>query len=198
MRVIKKADAVFKHSIDVDFSKNKRLLLSVNVISLLLFFVIFILFTFLTRLAGINNSDNIFFYYIEFSNLPSEYVFYFIAGLFATTFLHELIHGFFFFFFTKEFPRIGFKSVYAYAGSPDWYIKKNLYQIVSLSPFIILTLGGFTLLSFIHGEFAPVIFLLTAVNAAGCVGDFWMSIILINKPSGAYVNDTGILSTISY
>jgi hypothetical protein len=63
--------------------------------------------------------------------------------------LHELIHGFFFWFFTRSRPTFGFKGFYAYAAAPDWYLPRNQHLIVALAPLVLITGLGLVLLTFV-------------------------------------------------
>jgi len=198
MKAIRKSEASFSHSIDVDFQKNKKLMITINALSFVLFVVFYIIFYNLLFLAGVFNSPDIYFIFKSFRTLQISGSIIFLAGLLGILLIHELIHGFFFYWFTGEKPVIGFKSIYAYAGSPGWFIKKNYFQIVTLSPLIIMTLTGFILLSYIPFPYSSMLFLLVTANAAGSIGDIWMSLLLLRQPEGTYVNDSGISATICY
>jgi hypothetical protein len=111
---------------------------------------------------------------------------------------HELIHGVFFYLFTKSKPVFGFKSFMAYAGAPDWYIRKDRYIIIALAPFVVITVVGYLLLFVVPYNFLPLIFLIVVINAAGCIGDIYYSMMLLNKPKETYITDSGVVSIISY
>jgi hypothetical protein len=120
----------------------------------------------------------------------------FILALLLVMVIHELIHGFFFYLFTGAKPVIGFKSVYAYAGAPDWYIKKKYFIVITLSPLVLISSAGFLLLYLLNPPYSSIVFLVMTANAAGCAGDIWMSILLSRKPTETYINDTGVSSVI--
>jgi hypothetical protein len=86
----------------------------------------------------------------------------------------------------------------AYAGAPDWYVKKKYYLIVTLAPFIIITAIGFLLLFVLPEIYSSIIFLLIVLHAASCVGDLWYTAVLLNKPEESYINDSGVVSVISF
>ena len=198
MKVINKAEANFNNKIILDFHKNIKLLIVVNflcVISLLFFYT---LFYYLLKLLGLNSSTDILFYIQAFDNLPSlnKYIFFVLILITAT--IHELIHGLFFYLFTGDRPKIGIKSIYAYAGAPEWYIHKNRFFIISLSPLVIITILAIIILSVIPDSYFSIVFLLFTLNAGGSFGDIWVCIKLLNKPKDTYINDSGIVLSINY
>ena len=198
MKAVNKADANFNNRIVLDFHKNIKLLIVVNflcVISVLFFYT---LFYYLLKLLGLNSSTDILFYIQAFDNLPSlnKYIFYVL--ILITAIIHELIHGLFFYIFTGDRPKIGFKSIYAYAGAPDWYIHKNKFFIISLSPLVIITILAIIILSVIPDSYFSIVFLLFTLNAGGSLGDIWVCIKLLNKPKDTYINDKGIVLSINY
>ncbi len=111
--------------------------------------------------------------------------------------LHELAHGLFFWYFTRERPVFGLKLPYAaYAAAPDWYLPRNQHFVVGLAPFVLITLTGIMLLPIIPARAVPTILFVIVSNAAGAVGDFWMVVWLLNQPRESLVRDTGSAITI--
>jgi hypothetical protein len=196
MKAIPVADITFNSRVEVDFQKNKILLVAVNAASFILFVIFYLLFYYSAFYAGIIRSDDIFYFFKSAGYLPLTGSIIFLLALVFILLLHELIHGFFFYLFTGAKPVIGFKSVYAYAGAPDWYIKKKYFQVITLAPLIIISVTGFILLFFINPPYSSILFLLITANAAGSAGDIWMSILLMRKPPETYINDSGIASFI--
>jgi len=198
MKVLRASDTSFLHTDIIDFQKNRKFAIIINILSFIFLVIFYILFDLITRAAGINTTGDFLYHFKSLRYLPFTANIIFLAGLVIILSVHELIHGFFFFLFTKEKPLIGFKSVYAYAASPDWYIRKKYFLIITLSPIIIMTITGFVLMLVVPAGYSSMIFLLVTVNAAGSIGDIWVSIILSRKPSETYVNDTGLSAKISY
>jgi hypothetical protein len=105
--------------------------------------------------------------------------------------MHEGIHGLFFWIFTKEKPKFGFKIVYAFAGAPDWYITKTPYLVIGIAPFIIITLLGFGLLLVVSKSWILPVMLFITLNASGAVGDLYTVFWLLGAPKSILVRDTG-------
>ena len=53
--------------------------------------------------------------------------------------LHEAVHGLFFWLYTRDRPRFGFKGWYLYASAPGWYLSRNRFLVVGLSPLVTMT-----------------------------------------------------------
>jgi hypothetical protein len=111
---------------------------------------------------------------------------------------HEMIHGLFFYLATRSMPVFGFKKMMAYAGAPDWYIRKDYYVVIALAPFVLITIICLAILALIPDKFSSIVFLTMVVHAAGCIGDFWYTALLLNKPKETYITDSGVVSVISY
>lgn len=105
--------------------------------------------------------------------------------------LHEAVHGVFFWLYTKERPKFGFKLAYAYAAAPDWYLPRNQFIVVGLAPLALLSLFGvFFSPVFPLAWVKSLVFFLT-LNAAGAVGDMLTVIVVLRYPADALVNDRG-------
>ncbi|MFH1195729.1 MAG: DUF3267 domain-containing protein [bacterium] len=195
MNSIKISEATFEIFEEIDFEKNHKLSIIINVASVPLFFLFYIAFYYLAALLNMSPGKSIFYY---FEALSGKNSIYFLFIILFNLFLHEAIHGFFLYAFTGSKPKIGFKIVYGYAGAPDWYIKKNLFYIISLSPFVMMTVVGFILMMVVPLFLHAPIFMAITLNAAGSLGDFWVSCKLLRAPHNAYVNDSGLCARIGY
>ena len=119
-----------------------------------------------------------------------------LVGIFIIVFIHEMVHGLFFWFFTRERPRFAFKLAYAYAAAPDWFIPRNQYLVVGLSPLIVLSLVAILLFIFLPPYGVGLVLVLASFNVAGAVGDLAISGWLLMKKSDLLINDSGDAATI--
>ena len=198
MMAIKKSEISFKNSFVIDFAHDKKLYRIINIFSLMLAVLFYLLFYFLSVGIVKGSGESIFYFFTSYNKLPFGYDLLLFPAIIGALILHELVHGFFFLVFTGTIPVFGFTKMMAYAGAPDWYIKKNYYLIITLSPLAVITSAGLLFLTFIPSEFSSLVFLPMVINAAGCIGDIWCAVILINKPKETYITDSGITSTISF
>jgi len=105
--------------------------------------------------------------------------------------VHELIHGFMFWLFTRERPRFGFAIFYAYAAAPDWYIPRDQFILTGIAPFALISAVGLLLLSVVPGFMLGEIHILVTLNAAASVGDLIVVVLLLLRPRTLMVNDEG-------
>jgi len=111
--------------------------------------------------------------------------------IFITLTLHELVHGFFFWLFTKERPKFGIGPGYAYAAAPDWYFPKGKYLVVGLAPLVVLTVVGLVSIALVPLAWVGAIFLAIVFNAGGAVGDLYIGIRIGGEARNVWVKDTG-------
>jgi hypothetical protein len=170
----------------LDLSKNKRLVVGLNVLGtifLLIFGAILLRLVLLLRYADSHR---------EFYGHFGLGLFLGVVGISAlSVILHELIHGAFFWHYTSEKARFGFKGLYAYAAAPEWFIPRQKHIIITLAPLIGITTTGLLLLLIVPTEVLPFLFFSVIVNLAGSIGDVVIVGWLLTKPQTAYVNDYG-------
>jgi len=114
-----------------------------------------------------------------------------LLTIFITLILHELIHGFFFWLFTKERPQFGIGPGWAYAAAPDWYFPKGKYLVVGLAPLVVLTVLGLIAIPVVPAAWVAVIFLAIAFNAGGAVGDLYICIRIGGEAPDVWIKDKG-------
>jgi hypothetical protein len=114
-----------------------------------------------------------------------------ILGLIITTILHELIHGAFFFFSTRQRPKFGFKGAYAFAAAPEWFIPRAEYIFIGAAPLVILSAIGILSIPIIPSYFLFTWLFCLLVNISGAVGDIYILVYLICQPDAVIIQDRG-------
>lgn len=104
---------------------------------------------------------------------------------------HELIHGLFFWIFTRARPQFGFRGAYAFAAAPDWYLPRGPYLLVGLAPLVVISAAGLALVAFVPAPAVPAVLLAITLNAAGAVGDLAVVAWLLTRPATCLINDHG-------
>lgn len=117
------------------------------------------------------------------------------GGVVAIIVLHELVHGLFFWMFTRERPTFGFKGLYAFAGAPAWHLPRNQMLLVTLAPLLLLSLVGILAIPFASLSLALGLILMMSFNAAGAVGDLVSAVWLLAQPGSVLVRDNGTALT---
>lgn len=105
--------------------------------------------------------------------------------------IHELVHGLFFWLFTRSRPRLGFKGAYAYAAAPGWYISRPQMLVVGLTPLILISLLGLPLLALVPYPASLFLVLALTMNAAGAIGDLYIAVRLLFTPRDVLIRDEG-------
>ncbi|WHZ32482.1 DUF3267 domain-containing protein [Desemzia incerta] len=169
---------------EVDILHNKKMIIWLNVLSVVLVVGFWILFA---QLASFSHPD-----LSLFSKLEIAEMFILSIGCFILIIIHELIHGLFFKLFTPEGKvTFGFKNGMAYAASVGNYYSKMKYAIIILAPFVFLTLL-LTLLFYLEWITPFMYISLASIHAGACVGDFYYILLLIRAPKNIVVEDTSI------
>lgn len=105
--------------------------------------------------------------------------------------LHELVHGAFFWVFTREQPRFGFRLLYAYASAPGWFFPTSHYWLIGLAPLVLLTVVGLALIPFAREELVYLLLFGVFINASGAIGDIYIVTRIALEPAGTLVEDQG-------
>ncbi|MBN1261294.1 MAG: DUF3267 domain-containing protein [Anaerolineae bacterium] len=172
----------------VDFSHNLRLAIGANLAGILL---IFVFGTAAMRIVGWIRPDieNLTAAFGDTGDLRILFIALVVIALLLV--VHELVHGLFFWLFTRARPVFGFKGVYAYAGAPQWFLPRNDYFVVALAPLVILTLVCVAWLPVVPPAGVSLLVLAGVANAAGAVGDILIAVWLLTYPKETLVRDTG-------
>ena len=112
-------------------------------------------------------------------------------GIFLVVIVHELLHGAFFWLFTKAPPVFGIKLWYAYASAPGWYLPFFSFMVTGLAPLVGITALGTASLLFLPASFVSEAVLLICLNAAGSAGDLYVVAQLLRQPKGVLIEDQG-------
>jgi hypothetical protein len=131
------------------------------------------------------------FFQFEFGNLLDLAValIKIILPIIFVLLIHEAIHVFFFWFFSKQKPVVGFKGAYAYAAMPGWYFPRNQYLIIGISPLLLITLFGMLLLLVAPTSMIDLVLIALIINTSGAIGDLFVVIWLLTKPATTYALD---------
>lgn len=164
----------------VNLIDDKKLIMKLNIVSILLLILFFILFTLLTLWDNLSEKGG-----INFLGM-----FIGIISLLVIIVVHELIHGLFFKLFNTEGKvKFGFKNGLAYATSPNSFYSKGKFLVILMAPFIIITLLLFFM--YLFRLIPPYAFIrLASIHASTCVGDFYFSYLVIKAPKNSCVEDT--------
>lgn len=114
-----------------------------------------------------------------------------LIGIAFVIFLHEVIHGIFFWIFTQSRPKFAFKLIYAYAAAPEWYIQRNQYLVIGLAPLMLISILAILLFLILPPYGVALTLILASINVAGAVGDIAVTGWLMTKSRTVLINDSG-------
>jgi hypothetical protein len=114
-----------------------------------------------------------------------------LAGVLLTLGLHELTHGLAMRMFGAS-PKYGFiwKGLMLYATTPGYAYRRNNYVVMALAPFVFLSTLAILGMWLLQGTLWVVLLgICGALNAAGAIGDMWITMIVLRYAPTAYVMD---------
>jgi hypothetical protein len=178
----------YAQSGEINLKKNKRLAIALNIVS---FFVAVPSFFLLSSFAvlvrpGLMNTSGI----ITAGGAAV------VVGLVVMLMtIHELIHGFSFWVFTRSRPVFALRLFYAYAGAPDWYIPTRQFALVAVGPLVIIGAVGLLLMLLVPESWVLFIAFVVAMNTGGSMGDLLVLTRLLKLSPTCLANDTGDVVT---
>jgi hypothetical protein len=178
----------YAQSGEINLKKNKRLAFALNIVA---FFVFVISFYLLSSFAALVRPD-----LMNLSGTITAGGWAVMVGLVVLLFtIHELIHGFFFWVFTRSKPVFALRLFYAYAGAPDWYIPTRQFAFVAVGPLVIIGAVGLLLILLAPIRWIMFIIFFVAMNTGGSAGDLLVLTRLVKLPPTCLANDTGDVVT---
>jgi hypothetical protein len=174
----------------LDLKNNFRVAMSLNLAVLFMFFVWGYFFI---RISEILRSST---WLGEQTFLTEIGLIHVVVVFIVMILLHEGIHGLFFWIFTRERPKFGFKLFYAYAAAPEWYIPRNKYIWIGLAPLILVSIVGVAIIPWVPILWLSGLILFLTVNAAGSMGDAFIILVTLSQPKDILIQDLGDSFTI--
>jgi hypothetical protein len=102
--------------------------------------------------------------------------------------LHEWMHGL---AITRagHRPRYGIKLLVLYATSDGAFFRRREFIQIALAPLVMITGVGMVMMLFLPLELAQWIALAVILNAAGSIGDIWMTLVALRFPRTSLIQD---------
>lgn len=188
MKAVETLPEGYREIYSVDFQKNKKISLIVNLSAVIIAVLLAIPMHFSVPFSSLFVLDNgLVSYAIRFIAL--------MALITAYMALHELTHGIVMKIYGTKKIKYGFTGLYAFAGSNDYYDKKA-YIFIALAPVV---LWGFVIAiinPFVPIEWFWVVYIIQIVNLSGAAGDFFVTIKFAGFPKDILVRDYGVRMTV--
>jgi hypothetical protein len=158
--------------------------IALNIIGVLLFIIFGMIFSSVAISVGSMPSEGNFRFGLGEMGLA-------VAGIVVTFVLHELTHGLTMQIFGAS-PKYGiiWKGLMLYATSPGYAYRRNNYVVISLAPFVFISVLVILGMWILQGTAWVVLLAVCGVvNASGAVGDMWITMIVLRYAATAYVID---------
>ncbi|MCR4950238.1 MAG: DUF3267 domain-containing protein [Solobacterium sp.] len=184
MNCIQKLPEGYEVIRSVDLQKDKKAMLTVNGIALVLTLVLFVIMNSIYSLPK----------WIVSSLEDGTFFFQLIAlaiAAIAYVILHEITHGITMKSFGGKEVRYGFTGMYAYAGSQNDWFSRNAYICIALAPLVVWGIIFFVL-PFLFPKYTWIFWFLQIFNVSGAAGDMYVTWLSTKMPASVYVRDTGV------
>jgi hypothetical protein len=182
---VRPENAVLVYSLDL--KKNKAALWGMNLGSVFLLFIFGWFFVWYARLVRPRFLAEV----GSRSFNPIIFVISLVVVFVVMIVVHELIHGAFFWVFTRQPPKFGLRGWYAFASAPGWYFPRRQYLVIGLAPVVCLSVLGSFLLAVLPAEALVLVLFAVILNAASSIGDLWICIRLMFERRPVVVEDVG-------
>ncbi len=173
----------YREILSVDLKQNKKQMLLVNGLGLLVFFALAIpvhMFYLPYTFLGIGGVQA---YRTRIAVL--------FGGIVVYVVLHELVHGITMKICGTKKVKYGFTGVYAYAGSEDFYYKWP-YIVIALAPVVVWGI----VLGIINCVVSPpwfwVVYTIQLMNLSGAAGDLYVTAKFSGLPESILIRDYGV------
>lgn len=169
---------------EIDLQKNKKKMLLVNGIALLISALMVVPMCFYIPITELFSFEKgMLQYFIRFAALFGLSIAYMV--------LHELVHGITMKLCGTKKVKYGFTGLYAFAGSDDYYDKKS-YITIALAPVVLWGVVIAIINCFMPREWFWVVYFLQIMNISGAAGDMYVTFKFSKMPKDILVRDHGV------
>ena len=182
MKAVSTLPEGYREILSVDMKKDKKLFLLLNGLSLLIGAVFGVPMHFYIPFTTLGMGGQKA-YYIHIAVL--------FVGMFLYIILHELVHGIAMKLCGTKKIKYGFTSVYAYAGSDDYYSKKP-YVAIALAPIVVWGVILGIINALVPMEWFWVVYFIQLINLSGAAGDLYVTAKFAKLPKDILIRDYGV------
>lgn len=174
----------YREILSVDLQKNKKLMLLVNGIAIVLAVLMLAVGIRLVPVSTLfDMSAGMGAYFARFGVLLVSLVLYMV--------LHELTHAAAMKLCGTKKVRFGFTGMYAFAGSDDYYPKLP-YIAIALAPIVLLGIIIAVVNALVPESWFWVVYIVQITNISGAGGDLYVTLRFAALPGDILVRDYGV------
>ena len=177
----------YKKILHIDLQKDKKLMLIVNGLALVVSLFMFIPAVYIVPV-------NVFFSYDDPESILIK-VAVMLVGFVVYMLLHEAVHGIAMRRFCAAKVKYGFAGMYAYAGSDGYYCKKD-YITIALAPIVVWGSVLLILNFLVSTSWFYVVYFIQVGNISGAAGDLYVTWRMRKLPADSLIQDSGVSMTV--
>ena len=168
----------------LDMHEDKKLAVWVNLLSLAIAAVFAVPMLFVVPWwTTFDVTDGMSGYWVKFAAMLGLTLLYLV--------LHELVHGIAMRICGTKKIRYGFKGVYAFAASDDYYRKKP-YIFIALAPVVLWGIVLAIVTPFVPASWFWVVYFVQLMNLSGAAGDLYVTVRFSRMPRDILIRDSGV------
>ena len=168
----------------VNFQKDKKTALIVNIASFILMAVFVIIGILIVSISYTFDNDGSIV-------TPILKLITALAGMIVYLILHELVHGITMKHYGAKRVKYGFTGLYAFAGCEEYFSKKP-YIVIALAPIVLWGIVLAVLCCFVHKSWFWVVYFIQIINFSGAAGDLYVTCKFSKFPKDILIKDTGL------
>ena len=177
----------YREILHIDLQKDKKLMLIVNVLGLVVMVVMFAIAVCFVPVTTFFDYGNTMQMMLKLAVLCIGFVVYLVA--------HEAVHGIMMRHYCDAKVRFGFTGMYAFAASGAYYCRKH-YIVIALAPIVVwgIVLG---ILNFmVPLSWFYVVYFIQVGNISGAAGDLYVTWRFRKLPGDILIQDDGVSMTV--
>ncbi len=188
MKAVTSLPEGYKEIYKIDLEKNKKTALLVNLGALIIAAILIVpVHIFYIPITKLFYTDDGVIDTVKFVSLFVLSILYIV--------LHELVHGVAMKICGTKKIRYGFRGLYAFAGSDDYYAKKP-YIFIALAPVILWGTVIAVMNCFVPEDWFWVVYFIQISNLSGAAGDLFVTVKFSRMPKDILIKDYGVGMTV--
>lgn len=183
MRAVERLPEGYEEILSLDLNNDKKKKALIQGFALLIAAVLVVPMCFLVPISSMfSMDDGLGVYFLRFGVM--------LALMVAYVILHELVHGVAMKICGTKKVKYGFTLLYAFAGSDDYYGKRE-YLFIALAPVVFWGIVIAIINPFVSTAWFWVVYLIQIINLSGAAGDIYVTVKFCKLPKDVLIKDAG-------
>lgn len=184
MRAVEVLPEGYKEYYSINLQKDKKTAILINGTSIIIMALMFF---------SVNEVFPFVMFLFENGNIKKLMIMFLLLAFYVV--LHELMHGIAMKICGTKRVKYGFTSLYAFAGSDDYYDKKS-YIFIALAPIVFWGMVIAVILLLVPADWFWVFYFIQIYNISGAAGDLFVTVKFLSFPKDILIRDYGVSMTV--